>query len=54
MIDPETGLNGIRDVGIEGDRIVAVCEERLLGADFTPGRTALRSFGADRVWHGKG
>lgn len=30
-IDPETGLDGIRNVGITGDRIVAVTEAALAG-----------------------
>lgn len=31
VIDPESGLDGIRDVGIIGDRIVTVSETRLVG-----------------------
>jgi methylmalonyl-CoA mutase cobalamin-binding subunit len=31
VIDPESGLDDIRDVGLIGDRIVAVSDERLVG-----------------------
>ena len=31
VIDPETGLDGVRDVGIEGDRVAAVSERPLEG-----------------------
>jgi dihydroorotase-like cyclic amidohydrolase len=31
VIDPETGLDDVRDVGIVGDRIVTVSQERLVG-----------------------
>ncbi|NKB86985.1 MAG: amidohydrolase family protein [Acidobacteria bacterium] len=33
VMDPETGLNAVRYVGIRGDRIVAVSEEPLAGSD---------------------
>ena len=36
VIDPETGLDAVRDVGIEGDRITAVSESALAGR-LTPG-----------------
>ncbi len=32
MIDPETGLDGVRDVGVEGGRIAAISKQPLLGA----------------------
>ena len=31
VIDPETGLDAVRDVGIQGGRIVAISEEPLSG-----------------------
>ncbi|MEM7100144.1 MAG: amidohydrolase family protein [Pseudomonadota bacterium] len=32
VIDPETGLDAIRNIGIQGDRIVAVTEKRIQGS----------------------
>src|ERR1700746_907838 len=31
VVDPETGLDGIRDVGLRGDRIAAVSSDPLAG-----------------------
>lgn len=33
VMDPETGLNAVRNLGIRGDRIVAVTEESIQGAE---------------------
>lgn len=38
VIDPETGLDGVRDVGIVGGRIVAVTRRRLLGRETVDAR----------------
>lgn len=38
VVDPETGLDGIRDVGVTGSRIAAVSTEPLRGLTTVPGR----------------
>ena len=33
VMDPESGLDGIRNVGIQGESIVAISEDELMGAE---------------------
>lgn len=57
VMDPETGLDAVRDVGVSGGRIVAISEEPLAGSDtldatglvVAPGFIDLHAHGQDSV-----